>query len=87
MSEKRELADSLDKADVEQKEVIEQDETTLETFVISSQKERKLVRKLDKRILLIIYTLYLFACEFLKLLTYPELGLNITHDQSSTVQI
>lgn len=68
MSEKHGPTDSLEKVDVEQKEVIEQDETTLENYVISSQKERRLVRKLDKRILLIIYTLYLFACESHKLL-------------------
>lgn len=69
MSEKHGPTDSLVKVDVEeQKEVIEQDETILENYVISSQEERRLVRKLDKRILLIIYTLYLFACESHKLL-------------------
>lgn len=71
MSEKHDATESIDKVDVEQKEVTERDDTTLEICAISSQEERRLVRKLDKRILLIIYTLYLFACESQKLLIQP----------------
>lgn len=54
---KRLRSDSLDKVDVG-REV-----TSLDQYPISQHEERKLVAKLDRRILPIIYALYLFACE------------------------
>lgn len=59
MSESRRTrSDSLDKVDVGKEEM-----TSLDQYPISQHEERKLVAKLDRRILPIIYALYLFACE------------------------
>ena len=53
---------SSDKIDVEQKETIEQDSSSTDQLSFTEHEENELVRKLDRRILPILYIVYLFAC-------------------------
>ena len=55
-------SDKIEKIDIEQKEAIEQDASFSDQLSITTHEERELVRKLDRRILPIIYTVYLFGC-------------------------
>ena len=57
-------SDKIDKIDIEQKEVIEQGSSFSSQLSVNTHKERELVRKLDRRVLPIIYTVYLFGCQY-----------------------